>query len=103
MEKLVTKTQKFSNCALFEVEVGTTGLCGGDSGCGGRTFLRFGNRGGTDMRVESDHDNVSLTIGGDGELENLISGLQFALDVLKESRENGTAEDNPRVSSVMVE
>jgi hypothetical protein len=90
MKTIVTKTQQFYNGAILELEVGTTGLCGGDTGHGGRTYLRFKDIGGTDIRVTQDTDGeVTLIFGGDGELKNLIAGLQFALDALKESEDNG--------------
>jgi len=99
--KIITKSQEFVHAALFEVEVGTTGLRGGDSGNGGRTYLRFTDRGGTDMTVDvaPDGDSLSLVFGGDAELENLIEGLQFAIDVLKESREHGTVDNLPKSGS----
>lgn len=92
---LVTKTQQFMG--MLEVEVGTTGSRGGDTGHGGRTYLRFKNNGGSDMRVQSSPDEVTLIFGGDLELQNLISGLQFAADVLKESETGGTQKDVPTV------
>ncbi len=97
--KIVTKSQQFCNAAILEVEVGTTGRCGGDAGHGGRTYLRLKDAGDTYMRVEARDGDVALTFGGDAELENLIEGLQFAIDVLKESKQNGTTADMPTVSS----
>jgi hypothetical protein len=45
-------------------------------------------------RVAPEGGEVSLTFGGDGELENLIAGLQFALAVLAESKDTGTRDDD---------
>lgn len=103
--KIVTKTREFTHAALLEVEVGSTGLRGGDSGHGGRTYLRFKDKGGTDMRVHTTPGGgeVSLIFGGDAELENLIAGLRFALDVLMESKENGTTTDMPTIGSKTVD
>jgi hypothetical protein len=101
--KVVTKTQQFANAAILEVEVGTTGLRGGDTGHGGRTFLRFTDKAGTDMRIKSSEGEVLLVFGGDAELENLILALQFALDVLNESKESGTSADMPTVGSRTVD
>jgi hypothetical protein len=97
--KIVTKTREFTHAAMFEVEAGTTGLHGGDAGHGGRTYLRFKDQGSTDMRVDAREGEVTLILGGDAELENLIAGLQFALDVLKESKDYGTQEDTTKIGS----
>jgi hypothetical protein len=90
--EIVTKDKQFFGAAVLRVEVGTTGLGGGDTGHGGRTFLRFVNEGG-DMQFTVARDEVSLTFGGDSELEILIDGLEFALDVLRKSKGNGTQND----------
>lgn len=98
--QITTKTKQIFNASILEVEVGTTGLRDGDSGHGGRTLLRFQDVSGSNMRVQvaPDGRTVLMTFGGDAELDNLISGLEFALDVLKASRTGGTAEDSPSVS-----
>lgn len=103
--KIVTKSQEFVHAALFGVEVGTTGLRGGDSGHGGRTYLRFTDQGSTNMTVDGapNRESVSLVFGGDAELENLIAGLEFAVEVLKESREHGTIDNLPKSGSRTVE
>ena len=83
--KIVTRTKQFINMAVWEVEAGTTGLRGGDSGHGSRTYLRFRDQASTDMRVEVApyRDEITLVLGGDAELVNLIAGLEFAVAVLK--------------------
>jgi hypothetical protein len=90
--EITTLDKQFWGGAGLRVEVGTTGLRGGDTGHGGRTFLRFVNESG-DMRFKVGKDEVSLAFGGDSELEVLIEGLQFALDVLRKSEDGGTADD----------
>ncbi|MBI3477392.1 MAG: hypothetical protein HY010_16790 [Acidobacteria bacterium] len=92
---ITTKTQQFTNASIFEVEVGATGLRGGDTGCGGRTYLRFKDLAGTDMRIDvlPAGDEISMVFGGDAEFENLLAGLEFAVKVLKESRVEGTPDD----------
>ena len=90
---VITKTHQFATGATLEVEVGTTGSKGGDSGHGGRTFLRIGDLGGSDMRVKSESSGVTLIFAGDAELENLIDGLLFAAEVLKQSRDRGTTAE----------
>ena len=99
--KIITKTEEFTDSALLEVEVGTTGLRGGDAGCGGRTYLRLKDNGGTDMEVHvtpGGHE-IALIFGGDAELRNLIAGLQFAIGVLGESLKDGTQANVPTVGS----
>jgi hypothetical protein len=88
--KIVTKTLYARPGGFLEFEVGTTGLRGGDTGHGGRTFLRIGNDGASDMRVEAGSDGVTLVCGGDLELEALIDGLRSVAEVLEQSREEGT-------------
>lgn len=101
--KIVTKSQTFYQASTFEVEVGTTGLKGGDTGHGGRTYLRFKDAGGTDMNVVARKGEVTLTFGGDAELLNLIDALRFAVSVLKESKHNGTSEAVPEIGSRTLE
>jgi len=95
--EVTTQCQDFMG--FLEVEVGTTGLRGGDKGHGGRTFLRFKNGGASDglFQAGPNGDEVSLSLGGDIELNCLIDGLQFALDVLKDSRKDGTSEYLPSI------
>jgi hypothetical protein len=106
--RIVTKKQTMVHAALLEVEVGTTGLCGGDTGHGGRTYLRLEDEGGTDITVRpissgTGSGGVELVFGGDAELENLIAGLQFALHVLQESKENGTVAYGPTIGSKTID
>jgi hypothetical protein len=76
-----------ANC--LEVEVGTTGYKGGDTGHGGRTFLRIKDDGGTDMRVITKNDDVEYTeeftleLGGDTELATFIEALKWAVSILE--------------------
>ena len=59
---------------MLEVEVGTTGHQGGDSGHGGRTYFKVKNLSSTDMTVEADGSScgdgkVEIMLGGDSELD----------------------------------
>ncbi len=76
------------------VEAGTNAPRGGDSGHGGRTFVRITEEGGTDWRVvvtsengdEETFDNpsaFSIVLGGDSELTTIIQALEFAVAALK--------------------
>jgi len=72
---------------VLEVEVGTTGIRGGDTGHGGRTFFRLADLGGTDMRVGANNSNnpeVIIEFGGDCELDTFTRALEFALFVLND-------------------
>ncbi len=80
---------------ILEVEAGTTGYCGGDTGSGSRTYFRIKNVGCTDMCVrairrpyQSEADELEVILGGDCELETMIRALKFITKVLEdESRE----------------
>lgn len=82
-------TEMFSRLNTLEVEVGTTGVQGGDSGHGCRTYLRIEDRAGTDIKVnlipESHKGNggVEIVLGGDSELNTIIDTLEFAAHNLK--------------------
>lgn len=87
-----TLKKEFIDCNSIEVEVGTTGYCGGDSGHGGRTYFRIKDLGSTDMSCRTkgrstyceDYLNqIELMFGGDAEMETFIDALEFALETLK--------------------
>lgn len=88
-----TWIREVTSANIFEVEVGTTGYQGGDSGHGGRTYLRIQDLGGTDIDVNVLQDRfrgsegIVLTLGGDTELATFIEVLEFAVKVLKEQSE----------------
>ena len=74
---------------MLEVEVGTTGHQGGDSGHGGRTYFKVENLSSTDMTVEADGSGssdvkVEITLGGDSELDTFCEALRIGYNVLKE-------------------
>ena len=78
---------------ILEVEAGTNGYQGGDSGHGGRTYFRIKDEGSTDMNIQTRSDRyggseVEVILGGDCELETMIRALKFITKVLEEeSRE----------------
>ena len=84
-----TWQRDITNANCLEVEVGTTGYQGGDTGHGGRTFLRIKDDGGTDMRVTTINDDTEhtdefiLELGGDTELATLIEALKWTVSVLE--------------------
>ena len=94
MPTISTASITFENFNILKVDVGTNCPCGGDTGHGGRTLLRFTNEGSTDMRVRIDGGaqaearSIELVFGGDAECQTLIQSLEFALDFLKTSAAN---------------
>jgi len=88
--RVETWKREIIHCNILEVEVGTTGFQGGDTGHGGRTYLRIENLASTDINVavikddNFDTQGLTLELGGDAELETFIEALEFALRVLKE-------------------
>lgn len=80
-----TETTEFINANILEVEAGTTGYRGGDTGHGGRTYLRIKDLGCTDMEVYfSEEAGLEIELGGDCELETFIQALDFAVAKYKE-------------------
>ena len=51
--EITTYTRDVISCNLLEVEAGTTGYMGGDTGHGGRSYFRIKDNGGTDMEVNT--------------------------------------------------
>jgi hypothetical protein len=91
-----TWQREIVNCNILEVEVGTNGYHGGDSGHGCRTYLRISDLASTDIEVTPLFDRcgsggVEITLGGDTELETFIEALEFAAMVLKKESNRGDA------------
>lgn len=60
--KITTFTREVASANTIEVEVGTTGFKGGNANCGGRTYIRIKDLGGTDMfvkRFRAENGNTS--------------------------------------------
>lgn len=85
------------------VKVGTNAPKGGDSGAGGRTLIQLSEQGGTvwDVGIVDEHGEehvfsspteISITLGGDSELETTIRALEFAVAVLKKQAHDGEAK-----------
>ena len=105
--KIRTAITSITSANILTVEAGTTGYKGGDSGHGGRTYLRIKDDSSTDMRCTlkgvfyDEHgrsslrsydthnaNQIEIILGGDTELDTFISALRFAADVL-EKKANG--------------
>ena len=90
---VTTYTREIVSCNLLEVEAGTNGYHGGDSGHGSRAYFRIENLGGTDIRIKTIgrfNDGFEVIIGGDCELETMITALKFITQAL----EDGAKEAN---------
>lgn len=87
--KITTFSRDIYSANILEVEAGTTGYMGGDTGHGGRTYFRINDAGSTDINVSSITDRYKcsgfeVTLGGDCELETIIRALKFITKVLED-------------------
>jgi len=91
---ITTYSRDIYNANVLEVEAGTNGYKGGDSGHGSRTYFRIENAGGTDIEAHliGPHgtNGIEVYLGGDCELETIITALKFITKVL----EDGAMEVN---------
>ena len=87
-KEITTYTREIISANLLEVEAGTTGFMGGDSGHGGRTYFRITDLGSTEIRVyptgEKGEKGFQVLLGGDCELDTIIKALKFITKVLEE-------------------
>ena len=86
---ITTYAREIISCNMLEVEAGTTGYMGGDTGHGGRTYFRIEDEGGTDMKVNTHVDrygcrSLEVFLGGDCELDTMIRALKFITKVLED-------------------
>lgn len=94
--EITTYTRDVVSANILEVEAGTTGYMGGDTGHGGRTYFRIKDEGGTDIDIKPFMDRLGsegfeVTLGGDCELETMIRALKFITKVLED--ESGEVYD----------
>jgi len=90
--EITTYTRDVVSCNILQVEAGTTGYKGGDTGHGGRTYFRIQDEASTDMDVKPiitryGCDGFEVTLGGDCELETMIRALKFITKVLADESE----------------
>lgn len=78
-----TLKKEFVNCNILEVEVGTNGYQGGDSGHGSRTYFKLKDLCSTDIEIIPYRDGFEVMLGGDSELTTFIQALKFATRVLE--------------------
>ena len=94
--EITTYTRDVVSANILEVEAGTTGYMGGDTGHGGRTYFRIKDEGGTDIDIKPFMDRFGsegfeVTLGGDCELETMSRALKFITKVLED--ESGEVYD----------
>lgn len=77
------KEKEIVSCNILRVEAGTTGLKGGDTGHGGRTYFSITDEASTDMEVNVFNNGFEVMLGGDTELETMIEALEFIIKTLK--------------------
>lgn len=82
------------NFNVLQVEAGSTGKCGGDSGHGCRTYFRIEDVASTDMTINKIADRFGFVsgfeviLGGDSELDSIIEALKFIVDALEIAKKN---------------
>lgn len=83
-----TYKREIISANVLEVEAGTNGYQGGDTRHGSRTYFRIENEGGTDIQVHPlgryGDEGFEVTLGGDCELETIITALKFITKVLED-------------------
>ena len=84
-----TYSREIINCNILKVEAGTTGLMGGDTGHGGRTYFRIEDAASTDIHIapvvrDKCVTGFEVSLGGDTELITIIEALKFITQVLEE-------------------
>lgn len=90
--EITTYTRDVVSANILQVEAGTTGYKGGDTGHGGRTYFRIQDEASTDIDVKPiitryGCDGFEVTLGGDCELETMIRTLKFITKVLEDESE----------------
>ena len=85
---ITTYSRDIYSANVLEVEAGTNGYQGGDSGHGSRTYFRIENAGGTDIEAQLigpyGTDGIEVTLGGDCELDTIIQALKFIVKALED-------------------
>ena len=84
---IATFTREVVSANVLEVEAGTNGYKGGDSGHGSRTYFRIEDLASTDMTIGVTEHGFWVSLGGDCELETITEALRFIVQVLEEQAE----------------
>ena len=87
-KEVPTFKREIISCNILEVEAGTNGYHGGDTGHGSRTYFRIRDLGSTDItaRVLGKYgdEGIEVSLAGDCELETVIKALKFITKVLED-------------------
>lgn len=89
--EICTFSREIISANILEVEAGSNGYYGGDSGHGSRTYFRIEDLASTDMEVniiDAGNGHVKgfeVTLGGDTELETMIKALKFITQCLEDA------------------
>ena len=85
---ITTFSREICNANILEVEAGTNGYQGGDTGHGSRTYFRIQDLASTDIKVHVlgryGDEGFEVSLGGDCELETIITALKFITKVLED-------------------
>lgn len=90
--RITTYSREIYSANILEVEAGTNGYCGGDTGHGSRTYFRIEDKSSTDMvPTIIEHlmgaNGLEVALGGDCELATIIEALKFIVQVLEDQAE----------------
>lgn len=94
MEIVKVYEKEIVSANILRVAAGTTGLRGGDTGYGCRTFIEIEDEGSTDIKFKVINDGTNfggylkIELGGDTELETIIEGLEFIVETLKANKDS---------------
>lgn len=88
--EITTYTRDVVSANMLEVEAGSNGYMGGDTGHGSRSYFRIEDTGSTDMEIctlmnSFGNTGFEVILGGDCELETMIRALKFITKVLEDS------------------
>ena len=91
-QNVVTWGREIVNCNILEVEAGTNGYQGGDTGHGSRTYLRITDLACTDIHCNVEENRygsttIEIALGGDTELETMKEALRWMLSILEAQSE----------------
>ena len=92
-----TKKKEIVSANIIEVETGTNGYCGGDTGHGSRTYIRITDLSSTDIKCHllpnAGNGSLIIELGGDCELSTIIRALKFIVKTLKRQIEHKHYKD----------
>ena len=86
-KEVTTYSRVIENANILYAEAGTTGLQGGDTGHGCRTYIAIRDLGGTDISaktIDNGKGGFEVLLGGDAELATMIEALKFII-ILREN------------------